>query len=236
VRDRALYKMGFASLREEKFDDAERCFRTLVEEHKKSELFHESLFLLGESQYRRGDYENAALSLARVLKDAPRHAVRPKALFRLGLAYGGLERWKESAETLAVLVRETPSFENAAEAELARGRALAALGDARSARTAFDRVIALDRGVLSGRAHLEIGRLHQKSGNLDQALSEFLKVAVLYADENAVGEALLAAGEVLEAQGDVERARGQYKELVEKHPDSQFAATARQRMRTIGSK
>jgi TolA-binding protein len=236
VRDRALYKMGFAALRSDAFEDAQRCFATLVEEHAKSELFHESLFLLGETLYRRGNYEEAAVALKRVLKEAPRHAVRPKALFRLGLAYGELERWKESADALSALARETPDFENAAEAELYRGRALAALGDARSARTAFDRVIALDRGVLSGRAHLEIGKIYQRGNNLDQALSEYLKVAVLYADASAVGEALLLAGEVLEAQGDVERARSQYRELIEKHPKTQFAATARERMRTIGSK
>ncbi len=236
VRDRALYKMGFAALRSESYEDAERCFQALVDEHAQSDLFHESLFLLGETLYRRGEYEKAVTSLTRVLKEAPRHAVRPKALFRLGLAQGELEHWKESVEALSTLARESQDFENAAEAELYRGRALAALGDARSARTAFDRVIALDRGVLSGRAHLEIGRLHQRAGNLDQALSEYLKVAVLYADAGAVGEALLLAGEVLEAQGDVERARSQYRELIDKHPSTQFAATARQRMRTIGSK
>lgn len=236
VRDRALYKLGFAFLRAESFDEAERCFRTLVDEHGQSNLLHESLFLLGETQYRRGDFEAATASLARVLKEAPRHAVRPKALFRLGLAHGRLENWKQSAEALSTLARETPTFENAAEAELGRGRALAALGDARSARTAFDHVIALDRGLLSGHAHLELGRLHQAGGNLDQALSEFLKVAVLYADPNVVAEGLWLAGGVLEAQGDVERARGQYRELADKHQDTNFAAQARQRLRTIGSK
>src|SRR5205814_8052997 len=87
------------------------------------------------------------------------HDVMPKVLFRLGLALAQRDRWREAADELAALARAEPDFENLAEAELARGRALAHVGDPRGARAAFDRVIAKDKGRLSDLARIEIGRL-----------------------------------------------------------------------------
>lgn len=228
--DRALYKAGFARLRSKDSEGAERDFAALVEGHPKSELFHEALFLLGEAQYRRGDYDAAIASLSRVRKEAPRHQVMPKVLFRLGLALGQRERWKESNEVLAALAKTYPQFENLPESELWRGRALARLGEARDARAALERTLAKDRGALSAQAHLELGHLNRAAHELDAALSEYLKVAVLYADGELVSEALCCAGAVLEEQGDKQRAVDQYKEIVEKYPKSRSAPTARQRL------
>ena len=89
-----------------------------------------------------------------------------------------------------------PEFENAVEAELWRGRALAARKKTRGARQAFERVIALDRGVLAARARLGLGHMSRDEGDLDEALSQYLKVAFLYAHEAEVSEALYHAGHV----------------------------------------
>jgi TolA-binding protein len=95
--------------------------------------------------------------------------------------------------------------------------------------------VARDRGVLAARARLEIGRLHFEAGDKDAALSEFLKVAVLYAHAEEVAEGLFLAAKCLESQGDPSRARAQYQEIVEKHPKSSFAEAARARLRELSS-
>jgi TolA-binding protein len=239
--DRALYKAGFARLRAKDaaegakpdVEGAERCFATLVDKRKDSPLYGESLFLLGESQFRRGDFEAAIATLRRVPKEAPQHAVLPKALFRLGLALCQREQWKEGAEVLGSLLRRQPDFDHLAEAELWRGRALAQLQQPREARAAFERVIGKDKGVLSAQAHLELGKLHLAGKEDDSALSEFLKVAVLYAEPEEVSEALFLAGGVLEAQGDPSRAAQQYREIVDQHPKTRFAKPARERLREL---
>jgi TolA-binding protein len=234
IADRALYKAGFARMRSSDAAGAERCFQKLVDEHPQSELLHESLFLLGEAQFRQQRYEAAAKNLERVRREAPRHAVLPKALFRLGLALGELQRWKESAEVLGALVRSNPDFPNLAEAELGRGRALAESGDARAARAALERVLALDKGLLSAQAHLELGRLCYGAADLDGALSEFLKVAVLYDSDEEVAEALFLAGRVLEDQKQPDKALGQYREVLEKHPKARYVAEAQKRVAELG--
>lgn len=235
VADKALYKEGFARLRKGDAEGASRAFAALVEKHPKSDLRGEGLFLLGESLYRLDRLEESAAAFERLQKEIPKHETMPKALFRRGVALGRLERWPEADAALGELASRHPNFENGAEAELWRGRALAAMKNPRGARQAFDRVIARDRGVLAARARLEIGRLHFAAGETDAALSEFLKVAVLYAHGEEVAEGLFLAAKCLESQGDPARARNQYQEIVEKHSKTAFADAARARLRELSS-
>jgi len=236
VADRALYKAGFARLRTNDLAGAERCFQKFVEEHEQSELFHETLFLLGETQFRERHFDAAVPNLERVRREAPRHPLMPKVLFRLGLALGELQRWKESAEVLGALVRANADFPNMAEAELGRGRALSESGDARGARVALERVLALDQGLLSAQAHLELGRLCYGAHDLDGALSEFLKVAVLYEGDEELAEALVLAGSVLEDQKQPDKAAEQYREVLAKHAHARYAPEAQKRLDALRSR
>jgi len=230
VRSRALYKLGFTELRAGELDAAAAAFARLAEEFPAGELLGEALFLAGEAHFRAGRDREAIAWLARARKEAPNHQVADKVLFRLGVAQarGGL--WRESAETLGVLAQRFPEFENGVEAELWRGRALAGLDQRRAARSAFERVLARDSGVLAARAHLELGRLALAEGQRDEALSKFLFVAVLFAQPEEVAEALFLAGGILELKGEREAAVARYREAVEAHPDTDFGARCRARL------
>ncbi len=230
VADRALYKQGFASMRGGDHAAAARAFAALTERHPASELYGEALFLQGEMLFRQGDHERAAQCFQRLLGELPKHEVLPKALFRGGICLAHLERFAEAESALSDLARRFPEFENGVEAELWRGRALAAQAKDRSARQVFARVIASDGGVLAARARLGLGRLSLAAGDVEAALSEFLKVALLYAHDEEVAEALLLAGECLEAKGDVPKAHEQYREIVKEYPDSSSAAEAQRRL------
>jgi TolA-binding protein len=233
LADKALYKAGFAALRLDDFEAAEGAFAKLVAKHEKSPLVGEGLFLLGEARFRLGKFEAAIEPLVRLRKEQPAHATLSKALFRLGVAFGRLDRYEECENALTDLVRRFPDFQNLAEAELWRGRAFAARGNARSARSALEKTIALDKGELAARARIELGRLHAASGEHEKALAEFLKVAVLFGGEDIVAESLLHAGESLESLGDKSKAQAQYEELVAKYPGSKFASEAKNRIARI---
>ncbi len=233
-RDDALYKLGFAWLREEDLDQASEAFATLVQSEPQSELLGESLFLLGETRYRQQRYADAYEVLARLRREFPGHEVIAKALFRLGLACGHLERWGEAEEVLAALAKDHADFPNLAEAELWRGKALAAQRKP-AARAAFDRVVALDRGALAAEARLETGRLLRRDGRTEDSLAEFLKVAVLYEHPEHVPAALLAAGECLEELGDPAKARERYREVLADFATSASAEAARAALERLES-
>ncbi len=232
----ALYKLAFVQLGRGELELAEAALTRLLAGHPTSALAPEASFLRAECAFRRGDFERAATGFADLARRAEAGALagselRARALFRAGLAWGELARWSECATALAELARVSPQFPNLAEAELWRGRALAAQDQGRAARAAFERTLALDQGLLAAGARLALGHLHEREGRLDDALSEYLKVALLFAHEEAVAEALLGAGRVLEAQGSDEQAAARYRELVDEHGASPFAEQARERLR-----
>jgi TolA-binding protein len=213
---------------------AEAAFAALATDHPDHELTGEGLYLLGEARVRSGELEAALEPLETLRRTRPDHASTPKALFRLAQTYGGLELWPACEQALDELARRDPDFELAAEVDLWRGRALAARGDRRGARAAFDRVVARDKTVLAARARIGIGQLALAAGEPEDALAEFLKVALLFADPEEVAHALYLAGTALEQMDDTDRARAQYVELIESHPDTRAAELARQRLRQLG--
>lgn len=229
-RDRALYRRGFVHLESDLPSDAIASFVELAERYPSSELRGESLFLAGESAFRAERYADCVTFSSAMLDDYPRHEVSAKARFRLGLSLAQLERWEDAEATLTTLVRRHPDFEHVLEVELWRGRALGQLGQPRAARAAFQRVVGEDRGALAARAQIGLGQLELVEGNVEDALSSFLKVAVLYDSGDDVAHALLLAGECLESLGQPERAADRYRELIERHGSSPHAAEARARL------
>ena len=232
-RTDVLYKLGFVELQRGELEPAAEAFRTLVETAPESPLVPEALFLAGEAAYRQERHADALELLGRARSAARDPELGAKILFRLGLANGALERWSECEAALAELAQRHPEFPNLAESELWRGRSLLALGKPRAARAALERTVALDKGSLAAQARVGLGRVCEAENRSDDALSEYLKVALLYADEDAVSEALFRAGAALEALGDPEKALAQYRELAQKHPRSSYASQASARIRAL---
>ncbi len=236
VADAALYKSGWARFQQERFADAAPCFARLVKHFPKSPLVGESLYLRGESLYRAGEFEPALQALEEFLKAHPKHEQRSNGLFRAGLAAGELGRLDVTLDTLTRLQREFPDFALKPEADLWLGRALFAKQRTNDALARFDAVLQADRGVLAARAHLGRGEVLQVQGRVDDALSEFLKVALLFDTPPEVARALWGAGQCLETLGDVAKAKARYAELVEKHAQAPEAAAARTRLRELEAK
>ena len=102
-------------------------------------------------------------------------------------------------------------------------------------KAARERVLALDKGELAAQARLGIGRLLETQTRLESALAEYLKVSVLYEHAPSVAAALYSAGRCLEALEDPEKAAKQYRELIERYPNSDFLARARKRLAALDS-
>jgi TolA-binding protein len=233
VAAEAKYKMGFTLLRADNVADAAIAFGRVVSDHPGHALHGESTFLYGECLFRLGQYKEAAAQFTTLRSTSPMHQVMPKNLFRLGMSLFQLENYADADRILTELTTKYPDFANNTEGELWRGRALAAMDKSRAARQAFERVLANDKGVLSARAYLGIGKLQLAAEDIESAMSSFLKVAVLYGTEAEVSEALYYAGVCLEKQGDPTRAAQQYNDILTRYPQGAWAAQAQQRLDAI---
>ena len=233
LRDLALYKTAWCLLRLEQFEDASTRFASLHRDFPDSVVAGESLFLAGESLVRAEKFGPASEILQTFLNLYQKHESRANALFRLGICSGELEQWGDCLNTLSQLERLQPDFEHRLEADLWIGRSLLAQQRFDEARRRFQKVIDQDKGVLSARAYLGTGQISSAQQDYETALGEFLKVALLYENEDEVCESLWLAGNCLERMDDAERAAARYRELIERYPEHPLSKAARERLAQI---
>ncbi len=233
VAPQVLYKLGFANLRVERIDQAALAFARVGAEHAGHELAGEARYLSANCRFRQRRYAECAQLLASFVRESPRHACVPKALLELGVASGELGNWSECEAALSELARRDAKDLDLAQADLWRGRAARARGDVRAARASLERVLAADQALHAALARLELGQLDADAGKHEDALVQFLKVALLYEGGDVVPQALLLAANSLESLERFDKARARYAEVLEKHPDSAHAARARERLDSL---
>jgi len=107
---------------------------------------------------------------------------------------------------------------------------LMALDRKKEARSAFDRVLTKDKGLIAARARLQIGAWHMDRDQAEDALAEYLKVALLYAHADEVAEATYRAGQCLEKTGDTVAEKKQYTDASTKHPKTEYGRRAKERL------
>ncbi len=226
----ALYGAGFTAFQLENYQRCAAVLTQLLEQHPETTYAGEALFLLGEQHFVQGADGPAIAALAQLVANHERHSVWPKGLFRLGLAEERSGQDKAAVEHLTLLRRRAPEFPALAEADLARGRALSRQGDDRGAAQAFAAALEAGTGRTAAAARIGLGELDERAGRFEEALSAYLKVAVLYEACDEVAEALFATGRVLEAQDRIDSAIARYTEVIDDHPERPAAAKARGRL------
>ncbi|MCY2961105.1 MAG: tetratricopeptide repeat protein [Planctomycetota bacterium] len=230
VLDRALVRLAWSRLAAGQDSAALADLERFERECTSSPERPRALTLRGEALSRLGRHAEAAqfLTDARLVVREP--AARALVLEKLGIELARSERWREAADALAEFTREYPSAAGVPAAELERGRALARLGDARGSRVCLERALAAG-GAIAARARVERARLARAAGDLEGALSDALKAALLVDDPESTPDALLLAAEILTEQGETTAARARLLELVERHPRAPAAVRAAELLR-----
>lgn len=228
--DRAVYLLAFWRLSAGEAKAAAERLANFAKRFPASPLQAQAAFLEAEAWYRAGDFERSLARFEALAQSAAPADLAPKILFRLGLSRCRREEWRGGEAALARLEQQFPQFENRVEARLWRGRARAAQGDASAARALLEEVVNADKGMLGAQAKLALGDLELAQGDPRAALSHFLKVAVLFSDEELIAAANYGAGRAFEAAGENDRAAQSYREVLSKAPKSRQAALARERL------
>jgi len=115
-------------------------------------------------------------------------------------------------------------------ARLMKGSALADLGKADDAGKTLEEVVSRDpNGILGGSARLRLARLREAQGRPADALTLYQQIAADGSGAMPPEEGLLGAARCQEALGQKDAAAASYKSLIEKYPDSEYAAEARTR-------
>ena len=146
-----------------------------------------------------------------------------------------MKRWQDALSQAEALKVELPADDpTVADLDFARGRALLGLARPEDARNAFQAVInARKGGVLAAQAHLLRGETYFHEDRFREALTEFLKVDILYDAPRWQAAALLEAGKVYERLAQWGDAAETYERLRSRFPDDPHIPEANTRLITV---
>jgi len=106
---REIFEQGKKSFREKKYEDAEKTFKSLWNNHPLSPYIPETLFLLVESTYALGRHEQSIEFANKMLELYPDLELTGYALLRLGRIYESKERMSDAASVYNTVLK---SFQN----------------------------------------------------------------------------------------------------------------------------
>ncbi|MFK7743012.1 MAG: tetratricopeptide repeat protein [Planctomycetota bacterium] len=209
------------------------------------ELVGEALFLGAESCRRLGDAKGAVQRGQRLLRELPEHERAQRARLVVGECALQLEQPGDAIPPLEEFVRgdfganggEGESQEGGDGAAAARradgARAYLWLGRARVLRRQFDqaeqsfaKVTELSNGPLAAEAQFRIGESRGLRQDWNGAADAFVKLPILYGDAEWVRRGLLGAGQAYDRLRQPAKAERFYRELLDKHQDTDEAKAA----------
>jgi tetratricopeptide (TPR) repeat protein len=138
------------------------------------------------------------------------------------------ERSRKVVDLADEILRKGGASNAVLTAQLYKGSALADLGKADDAAAALEAVMKQDpQGLLGGAARLRLARLREAQGRPADALTLYQQIASDASGVMPPEEGILGAARCQEALGQKDAAAQSYKNLLDKYPDSEYAAEAR---------
>jgi tol-pal system protein YbgF len=104
--EKIAYDKALAALKESRFEDAEAMFVAFMQQYPNSELSGNAHFWYGESFYRRGDFDKAAVIYLKGYKKFPKAQKAADSLLKLALSLGELKKNKDACLILDKLEAE----------------------------------------------------------------------------------------------------------------------------------
>jgi TolA-binding protein len=227
-RAAALYRTAFSWLGEGKGDRGLPSVQEILAEGEEQPLYLEALFLAGECHMQAGAHAEAARCYVELLDRAPEHERGQLARLHGGRCQVLAGEPGEAAALLEeYLQRDRGAKTERAEAQLWLGRARAARGEHDRAEVAYLETTNLSDGELAAEAQYRIGEVRQSKGDLTGAADAFVKLSILYGQEEWIRRGLLAAGLCYVKLEQPGKAAKFFHELAERFPDAPESEQAR---------
>ncbi|MFP6903773.1 MAG: tetratricopeptide repeat protein [Verrucomicrobiota bacterium] len=228
LRERALYRLGWCTSDLGNASASAKAFEQLLSESPDSSLAASAAFQAGEARLQMKEFAPAYQHYVKAVAIERKATLTEQSLLRLGETQGLTERWAESEKTYTEFTKAFPS------SELIR-RVHFGLGWARENTRKYDRAIeayllVIAKGikdVTEARCQFQVGECRMALKQYDEALAELVKVEVNYAYPEYSSKALLEMGNALVQKGNMEAAQSQFREVVEKYPESEAAKVAK---------
>ncbi len=216
---RELYGKAVAARVSEEYEDAEKLFKELMEQHPLDPLAVEALLMLGDVYYATEKYDDAASYYTNFTAMHPRHPMAGYAFFQKGMSH-----FKE----ILSLDRDQTSTKKALFAfeDLAAGYPASIYADKAREISVFLKLRLAER-------EFYIANFYYNGDNYKGALARLRDILKNYPDAGISDKTLYYIGESYDKLGEKRLAKEAYSTLVADYPESPFAGDARGRLRDI---
>jgi TolA-binding protein len=249
LTEKAAYKLGWSQYQLKQYQPALDHFQQQLQSAPSGALATDGRFMSAECLFRLQKYQEAyaAFVTARKAPDLPAK-LEVLVLLHGGQAAGQLKMWAESQELLTALLQKYADSPYLAEAHYELGWARQNLKQLDEALKNYEFAAAKSRDAVGARARFMIGEVMFEKKQFDEAIKQFQRVMYTYGGEQATADVKVwqsqagyeaarcwevqiasAADPGRKAQCMAE-AKRHYTYVVEKHPQSSFAAEARKRL------
>ncbi|MCG3180616.1 MAG: Outer membrane protein assembly factor BamD [Phycisphaerae bacterium] len=243
LKDKALYRIGWCYWMKQDYARAADFFDKLIELYPNSDLLPDALLNGGEAHLRNGQAAKAADRLTKLItgpaaKDS-KFAGLPDAYLYLGEADIQLGQNDDALKILQLVPTKFPKYDRMSEVDFAIGRAMFERKEYDEAIKRLNAVVDSDSAGVKTRARAQfyIGEAYlapRTESGAHEAIKAFFRVTVLYGRYPECLEWVIAShydlGQAYLLLKQKPEAIQMFKNVVEKYPNSKYAAQARQQL------
>ena len=189
-------------------------------------LAADAQYLLGQTEFDAGRYEQALPPLEKYLADKPKGEVADHALARVAQAQSALNRPDEAAATLVKLAERFPASPTLPPSRLRLAEAALLAKDHARAADLFRLAAEASDPSLKARARSGLGWSLLRGEKPAEAAAAFASLLEATPDDPLAPEAALARGFALDRAGEADAAASAYASALEKYPKAPQAGPA----------
>jgi TolA-binding protein len=198
--------------------------------------------MVGESLFKQEQYEAALAALQKSLGQMlSSPELTALALLHAGQAAGQTKRWDESLKLLARLAKDYPDSPHVIEATYEQAWAKQNLNQLDEALKLYESVSDKSDAPIGARSRFMMGEVLFTERNYKEAIRNYFKVIYGYGEAQSAepfktwqANSAYEAARCFEVLKSPEQAKKLYNELLNKYPNSDKAAAAKDRLRQLG--
>jgi TolA-binding protein len=227
VSERAWARVGDLYFQAERYDDAKRCFRGLLENFSESDVSARALLRIAQCDYNASRDADAVDGFSEVIARYPNSASAKEAEKGIELALYRLGQEKGGDEVLAQLVERYPTSSFAADAQFEIATRLYDKKDYPAAAEAFRRVVTQFTSYAAvDRAHYLMADSYAKGGATKEARDAYEQFVTYFPSSELRRAVQFSLGSTRFEEKDYIRAAVDFTGVLESGPEDETARAA----------
>jgi TolA-binding protein len=233
--DDAIFRIGLCYLDLGEPDHAARAMQDLLHNYPKSPLGADALMHLGEIADKAERYHDAAVFYSRVAPEYPTSSLAPESKLREGVALYHSGEVKTAEDKLKSLIDQYVNADVGHRARLELGLIyFEQEHDCGKALDLFEMALRSESLLSAARAQFYVGECLDRTGQKDEAVAAYMKVAYLYPDQGDWSQkAQFRAASVYREKGQSGEALKVLRKLQKENGSEEFKRQVQQEIREI---